>query len=145
MGRPSAIPPVVPTPQGTTAIGVFLLFGAAMACFAGATLVRHGTALDRVWALNPSAYDKLAPYGKTVGVPFLLLAGALGLAGLGWFKRRRWGWQLAVIIIATQVLGDIVNALRGRLLQGGIGVVIAGALLLYILRPNMRAAFTSEH
>src|SRR5271165_6556340 len=79
MGSRSAIPPVVPSPQGMTAIGVFLLLGEAMACIAGATLVRHGTALDRVWALNPSAYDKLAPYGKTVGVPFLLLAGALGL------------------------------------------------------------------
>jgi len=138
---PSPIPPVASSPPGIKAIGAFLMFGATMACVAGTTLLRPGAALGRVWALNPRAYNELAPYGKSVGFGFLLLAVLLALAGVGWFKRRRWGWQLAAAIIATQVLGDLVNMLQGRVVQGGTGVVIAGALLLYILRPNMRAAF----
>jgi hypothetical protein len=97
-----------------------------------------------MWALNPRAYNELAPSGKAVGIPFLLLAVTLAVAGLGWFKRRRWGWQLAGVIIATQVLGDFVNVVLGHIVQGGIGVAIAGALLVCILRPNMRAAFVSE-
>jgi hypothetical protein len=72
--RPSAIPPRTPPPRGMTAIGVFLLFGSVMAFIAGASLVKRGTALDRMWALNPHAYDELAPLGKAAGLLFLSLA-----------------------------------------------------------------------
>lgn len=130
--------------RGVTAIGIFLLFGAAMALLAGITLVRPGTTLDCVWALNPRAYSQLAPIGKTVGVLFLLLSGALAVAGMGWLRRKKWGWALAVIIISTQVLGDLVNALRGQVLQGFIGVLLAGALLLYMTRPCVRAVFATK-
>jgi hypothetical protein len=44
-------------------------------------------------------------------------------------------------IIATQVLGDLVNFLMGDFVRGGTGIAIAGALLLYLLRPKVRAAF----
>jgi hypothetical protein len=126
-----------------TAIGVFLLFGAVMAFLAGTSLVWRGTALDRMWVLNPRAYTELAPFGKTVGFLFLLLAAVLVLAGVGWFERRRWGWQLAVVIVATQVLGDFVNIFLGHTLQGGIGVTIAGILLFYMARRNVRTNFVS--
>ena len=55
------------------------------------------------------------------------------------------GWRLAVAVIATQVIGDIVNLVRGDLLRGGIGVIIACALLLYLLTPRIRAAFSGIH
>lgn len=113
-----------------------------MASLAAATLLWRGTALDRLWALNPTAYKQLAPLGRTVGILFLLLAAALASAGIGWFRCRLWGWRLAVVIIATQVLGDIVNCVRGDLLRGGTGVIIAGALLLFLLRPRTRASFS---
>jgi len=54
----------------------------------------------------------------------------MAVAGTAWFKRRLWGWRLAVAIIATQVLGDLVNAFRGDLFRGGVGFVIAGLLLV---------------
>jgi hypothetical protein len=128
-------------PPGFTAVGVFLFFGAIMASLAATTLLWRGTALDRVWDLNPIAYRQLAPLGSKVGILFLLLGAALAMAAVGWFRRRRWGWRLAVAIIATQVLGDFVNCIRGDLLRGGVGVLIAGALLLFLLRPQIRAAF----
>ena len=130
-----------PKTQGFTAIGIFLFFGAIMASLAAITLLWRGTALDRLWALNPSAYKQLAPLGGIVGILFLVLGAALTTAGIGWFRRRLWGWKLAVVIIATQVLGDVVNCLRGDLLRGGTGVLIAGALLLFLLRSKVRATF----
>jgi hypothetical protein len=30
----------------------------------------------------------------------------------------------------------------GHFLEGGIGVAVAGAILLYLLQPNVRAIFT---
>ena len=132
---------IAPKPRGFTAIGVFLFFGAGMATFAATTLLRQGTPLDRLWALNPTAYNQLAPLGGIVVIVFLALAATLITAGIGWFRRRLWGWRLAVIIISTQVLGDVVNCVRGDWLRGGTGVVIAGALLLFLLQPRIRAAF----
>jgi len=99
--------------------------------------------LDRIWALNPRAYMRLAPLGPRAGIPLLIVAFALATAGVGWFKRCRWGWWLALAIIATQILGDLVNLFTGRLLEGGIGVAAAGALLFYLLRATVRASFVA--
>jgi len=124
-----------------TAIGIFLFFGATMASLAATTLLWRGTPLDRVWALNPQAYKQLAPLGSTIGILFLLLAATLTTAGIGWYRRRLWAWKLAVVIIATQVMGAALNCLKGELLRGGAGVIIAGALLLFLLQPGIRAKF----
>jgi hypothetical protein len=126
-----------------TAVGIFLFFGAVMAALAGTTLAWQGSALDRVWSLNPRAYKELVPFGKAVGIPFLLLAATLAVAGLGWFKRRRWGWMLAVALIATQVFGNLVNIWMAHYLEGGTGLVIAGALLLYLVRPDVKNFFVT--
>jgi len=130
-----------PKPPRFTAIGIFLFFGAIMANLAATTFLWRGTALDRIWTLNPIAYTRLAHLGRTVGILFLLLSAALTTAGIGWFRRRLWGWRLAVVIIATQVLGDVVNCVRGDLLRGGTGVIIAGALLMFLLQPKIKATF----
>ena len=127
-----------------TAVGVFLFFGSVMASLAGATLIWRGTFLDHMWILNAPAYRQLAPFGERVGVPFLLLSAALAAAGVGWFGRHLWGWRLAVVIIATQVLGDLVSIFMGHFIRGAAGVAIASALLLYLLRPVVRGAFVAH-
>jgi hypothetical protein len=130
-----------PQSRGITAVGVFLFFGAAMAAFAGTTLLWPGTRLDRAWALNPDAYKTLRAFGRVIGIPFLTLSAALLAAGVGWFHRRAWGWRLAVAIIAIQLFGDGVSALEGHFARGAAGVAIAGALLFYLFRPSVRTAF----
>jgi hypothetical protein len=52
-----------------------------MASLAGITLAWHGTALDRIWTLNPRAYNEFAPLGERIGLLFLSLAAALAIAG----------------------------------------------------------------
>jgi hypothetical protein len=123
------------------AIGIFLFFGMTMAFLAGTTLLGPGTALDRIWVLNRRAHFQLAPLGPRVGLAFLLLAMTLAAAGVGWFRRKRWGWRLAVFIIGIQVLGDLLNLVRGDYLRGVTGVAIAGALFVYLCRPPVKALF----
>ena len=127
--------------KGLTAVGIFLFFAFIMASLAGITLLRPGTPFDRMWALNPLAHKRLAPFAMTVGISFLLLGAALMIAGVGWFRRRLWGWWLAVAIITTQVMGDLFNLFKGDFFRGGVGLTIASALLFYLLRPRIRAAF----
>ena len=124
-------------------MGLFLCFGALMAALAGSTLVWRGTVLERVWALNPVAYQQLTLFGRWIGGMFLLLSAVLALAARGWFSRRRWGWMLTIAIMAMQALGNLINILRGDLLRGGFGFLIAAALVLYLLSNGVRAAFSS--
>ena len=112
-----------------------------MASLAAITLTFPGTPLDLAWKLNPRAYAELVPLGPIIGIPFFLLAFSLWMAASGWFRRRRWGWLLATIIIAIQIPADIINTVSGHLLQGLIGTTIATALLFYLLRPSVRSAF----
>ncbi len=137
--EPSAPEP----PRGVTAFGLFLLFGTAMALLAATTLLFSGTPLDRVWSLNPRAYRELAPFGKTAGAGFALLASALAIAAAGWFRRRLWGWRLAAVLIAAQVLGNLFNLFRGRVAEGVVGIAIAGALLVYLLSKPIRVLFSA--
>jgi len=132
------------SPRGLTAIGVFLFFGATMASLAGTTLIWPGTVISRIWVLNAVAYRQLAPLGWRVGILFLGLGAVLATAGVGWFRRSLWGWKSAVVIIAIQVAGDLINLLRGDFVRGGAGFVLAGGLLLYLLRPNVRAPFQKQ-
>jgi len=104
--------------------------------------MRPGTALDRMWALNLRAYHDLSPLGRSAGLLFLLLALALALTGMSWLKRRRWGWRLAVGHHRNQVLGNLVSIFLGRIVEGVVGFTIAGALLSYIIRPDVRSTFT---
>ena len=112
-----------------------------MAALAGTTLLWPGTDLDRIWLLNRRAHLQLAPLGPRVGFAFLLLSMALGAAAIGWFQNKKWGWRLAGCIIGIQVLGDLVNLLRGDFIRGVPGVVIAGALLAYLCRSTIKELF----
>ena len=129
------------SPRGFTAIGIFLFCATMLAGLASFTFLRPGTRLDRIWSLNPEPYEELFPFRSTVGVLFLLLAVALAAAGIGWFLRKRWGWELTIAIITVQVGGDAMSCMRGNWLSGGSGLIIAGALLLILLRPKFRDAF----
>ena len=122
-------------------IGAFLCFGSSMAGVAAITLLWPGTILDRAWELNLNAYQQLIPVRHVAGPLFFLLSVFLLLSAFGWFQRRRWGWTLAVAVISVQVLGDIINLLRGDWLKGTVGVVVAGALLFHLLTPRIRQAF----
>ena len=115
-----------------------------MAALAGTTLTFPGSALDAMWRLNPVAHAQMAPWGALMGVPMLLLSMVLLSAAICWHRRRHWGWVLAVIVITAQIAGDSFNLLRGHVVEGAVGVVIAGMLLWWLLRSSVRQVFGSD-
>lgn len=128
-------------PRGFAAIGIFFFFGAVMASYAAITLLLPGTFLDWGWALNATAHAQLSALGRIIAFPFAILATALGLAGVGWFKRRFWGWALGFSLIAINLTGDAFRLLSGEVLQGTVGVLIAGLLLIYMASARVRHYF----
>jgi hypothetical protein len=63
-------------------------------------------------------------------------------ASIGCFRRRIWGWWLAVVIFLINGLSDAGQILIGHFLEGGVGVAVAGVILFYLSRPHVRRAFT---
>src|SRR5512132_2573303 len=66
-------------------------------------------------------------------IPLLLVAGLIA-AGVGLLQGRRWGWYLAMVMIALSVVLDL---LRGNLL----GLVIDALIIFLLTRPAIRAKF----
>ena len=112
-----------------------------MAAFAAATLLKPGTVLDRLWALNKTGHSQLLSLGKGAGIGFAVLSALLCAAAVGWFRRRYWGWVLGTTIIAINAAGDLVNGVMGERLKGAVGVAIAGLLLFYMTRSRVRNYF----
>ena len=129
-------------PIGFFALGIFFFFGSLMAAYAAVTLLKPGTFLDRAWELNPVGHAGLSSMGRAIGIPFLILAIALSMAGVGWFKRKHWGWFLGTGMIASNLVADAIHLLLGDR-KSLVGVVIAGLLLFYMTRPGMRGYFTA--
>ena len=124
-----------------TAIGVFFYFAMTMALYAAVTLLHPGTALDHLWSLNPGAHRELLMFRKPAGVLFLFVAAVAATAGFGWFRRRMWGWRLAVFGMCVQLLGDFVSLIRGDFLRGGSGLLIGGVLLIFLLSSKVKWNF----
>lgn len=129
---------------GFTAFGILLIFGAAMAMLAALTLLLPGTALDFAWRLNPVAQRQLADVGRPAGILLLDISVVLAIASVGWFRRRRWGYWLSVVLIGIQVLGNMGNMMMGQAMRGLAGAAISLALLVYLLTPAIRHHFYRE-
>lgn len=130
-------------PQGFIPIGVFFVFGATMAAYAAITSLYPGTFLDALWALNKRGHAGLVLLGRVAVLLFAVLSVLLGLAAVGWFRRRRWGWVLGVTIIAVNMAGDLGQLVFGEL-KGAVGVAIASLLLVYMTRSGVRSYFHTK-
>jgi hypothetical protein len=128
-------------PRGFVAIGGFFAFGATMAAYAAVTLLKPGTFLDALWALNKQGHAGLILLGRGAVLLFAVLSVLLGLTARGWLQRKHWGWMLGVTLIAINAMGDLINGVMGEWLKGAVGVVIAGLLLIYMTRSRVRTYF----
>jgi hypothetical protein len=122
-------------------LGAFFVFAAAMCALAGASLLTPGGRLDWIWRVKPDEYRQLVALGPPAGEGFLALALVMALASYGTYRRRHWGWRLAIAIFAVNAAADAARIPLGAALEGAIGVVATGVILWWLLRAKVRAAF----
>jgi uncharacterized membrane protein (DUF2068 family) len=129
----------VGVPVAARVVSAALVLSALIAALVAATLLLPSSALDRLWALNPSA----APWFEAhhaAGVVLVVVAGlAAGAAGVGLWRGHRWAWWLAVLIFAMNGAGDLVRLAAGEWAPGGSGTLITGAFLVLLTRRSVRA------
>ena len=123
-------------------MGIFFAVATCILLSVGMALLFPGSAMEVVWRTNPARRTLLMPYREWLGPGFLMLAVAMVAASIGCFRQREWGWWLAVAIFAVNGLSDAGQIVLGHLLEGGIGVLTAGAILFYLSRPKVMAAFS---
>lgn len=122
-------------------VGVFYFSASLICAAAGLSLLLPRGAFDWMWAIKPAAYQQLLVMAPWSGIGFCLLAMAMALTSVGCFRRKPWGWVLAVAIFAINGLADASRVLAGEVLEGLIGVIAAGAILYLLSRPRIRRAF----
>ncbi|HEY3785213.1 MAG TPA: hypothetical protein VGL55_08040 [Steroidobacteraceae bacterium] len=133
--------PIRHTPLPLLLVAVFFAVATLILLGVGTALMSPGSRLEALWSLYPERRSLLMPYRLWLGPIFLILALAMAATSAGCFLRRNWGWVLAVVIFAGQVLGDAVQLLMGRYLEGAVGIAAGGAILFYLGRPAVRQSF----
>lgn len=91
----------------------FFALGAAMCALTILLLVFPGTALDSLWRLNPAAHLAFRELGIWSIILMLIVGILCGVSAAGLAKGTLWGVRLAAVILCVNVVGDLVNALRG--------------------------------
>ena len=90
-----------------------------------------------------------AEVGRRVPAVVGIVLSALGLAmlltGVGIWRRQRWAWMVALVVqgiaVLQLVLATASGGISGIVSFGALGAVFAVAILYYLTRPQVAAAF----
>ena len=123
-------------------LAVFSAAAAVLLVVTGLSLLFPGGPADVIWRAAESKHALLLPHGGLVGPAFLLLAVVSVVASVGCYRRRRWGWWIAVAALAANGIGDAAQIFAGRPFEGIFGVAIAALILFWLTRKTVRHQFS---
>jgi len=122
--------------KGHRWLTLFFAFGASMCALTTVLLLFPGTALDSLWRLNPDARRALQSIGDW-SIAIMLLVGSTCLfAAIGLWRGALWGTRLAIVILAMNLIGDLINSLFRRDYRALIGLPIGAGMILYLVRSE---------
>lgn len=120
-------------PWAGRVVAALLIVGACASGASCLSLLFPQSALRHIWRLNPEAGPQLL----ALGAAGILLMGAVcvacTLASAGLLRQRRWGYTLALAILAVNVTADAVSAFVRDDMRTLIGVPIGVALIVWLL------------
>src|SRR5205807_8915200 len=129
-------------PIGVTAFSLFFLFGAGANFVSSISLLFPGSFLEPIWRLNPRARAGLGGMGGVWAVVLMsAVCVACALAAVGLWRGARWGYGLAVSLLAINLLGDILNVFLGTEPRAVVGIPIALAILAFLMSRGARRFF----
>lgn len=126
---------------GVMALAAFFIFGTLMSGLSFVALLFPSSPLKSIWRLNPGAHTSFLLLGGWALMLMAIVSLACGLAALGLFRYRLWGYWLALGILATNAIGDLVGAVWRSDPRTLIGVPIVALLIAFLARPKARSMF----
>ena len=121
-------------------VALFIL-GACASGYAAVTLALPGTALDDLWAVNPTGHAGLRSLGPVAIVGMAALSVTMVLTACGLLARQRWAWWVAVIGLVVNAAGDLGTAIVTSDPRTLIGVPVAGVIVWWLTRREVRSRF----
>jgi hypothetical protein len=128
-------------PLGITALSIFFMFGAAVSFVSFISLLFPGSFLQPMWRLNPRALEGFTSMGRWAILLMCIVCVACALAAVGLWRGARWGYWLAVILLAINLLGDIVNVVLGTEPRAAVGIPIVVAILALLMSKRAKRFF----
>jgi hypothetical protein len=120
---------------------MFFAAGALISSTSALSLAFPSSWLEPMWRLNPEARRVFADLGPWAVLLMSAVAAACAGAAVGLWSGRRWGYLLAVGVVGTNLLGDLLNGLVRGDHRTLIGLPIGGAMLAYLLSRRIRHRF----
>ena len=127
--------------KGIRALAAFFAAGALVSFASCVSLLTPHGPLEPMWRLNPRAREAFARWGSLSPI---LLAGvsiACAFSSAGLWRRRVWGYRLAVAMFIVNLVADLANVILGTEPRALFGVPIVAALLVYLGQPQTRSLF----
>jgi len=128
-------------PVGITALSIFFLFGTTASFLSFVSLLFPGSFLEPMWRLNPRAREGFAGMGVWAVVLMCAVCVACTSAAVGLWRGARWGYWIAVVLLAINLLGDIANVVTGIEPRAAVGIPIVLAILAFLMSRRVRRFF----
>jgi uncharacterized membrane protein len=123
-------------PIGITILAIVAVLATVASIVVGSDLIETGTTV-------PGAISRLGGLAPVLGV-VMILVGALNLVlAYGFWTLKSWGWPLGVGLWAANIVLNVLQYLNDSnvLIPMGISVIVGVAVLYYLFRPHVKAAF----
>lgn len=123
---PSARANAMDRPTGVTVLAVLYAIGGIIMLLSAAA------------AVTMEGADGAGVFGA-----FLFLAVSIAFLAVtyGMWTGLRWAWFGAIVLEVFAFVSSILSMLAGDILSGFVGLVIAGIILWYLLKPDVQAWF----
>lgn len=128
---------------GIVALAVFFFAGSFISFTAGLSLLMPGDFLEPLWRLNPRGHDGLVRIGLWAVLLLFTASASCLVAAIGLWRGARWGHKIALVLIAVNLLSDILNAVSGNEPRTIIGVPVALAIMIYLMSGRVKRYFTA--
>ncbi len=131
-------------PVGITLIAILNWLRASMFALGGLALIGVGHLSARLVAAvaTDSFFEKLISFlGKSLGIGALLIAAVFAAAGLGLWLLKNWGRSLTLGLIAVWLFFGLLGLLRHPGPFHILRAVIDGAILVYLMLPQVKSLF----
>ena len=123
------------------ALASFFTAPAVLCTVVSFTMIFPYTAISVIWRIKPDEFAQLLELRPWTSIGFLLLSCLMGLTAWGCLNGSLWGWRMAIAIFGANGFGDGGQILIGRTMEGVIGITVVIAIVFWLTRPQVKAAF----
>jgi len=128
-------------PIGIIALTILFMIGVVASFISAISLLFPGGLLEPIWRLNPHAHQAFGQMGQWAIVLMALVCVACVCTAVGLWRRRRWGYWLAVFMLTVNLVGDVINVISGTERRAIVGIPVVALLLLYLMRKRTTEYF----